>query len=401
MSTRKTSRPTRRDLDPVRVYADGRICYWTGGVPGQGKRRIQRCGTRENAEAEATRLRAKLALMHGAQPEVFTTVDAAFQAMLISMRKNNRPAGTISQYKSNWNVWVPELVGTSRCIDVEIRHWSAIFDYAVQNAASKSTVKSIARTVSAFTTWAVDHGYFVDAEPFGEPRRRRSIVKRAYNTAPSAGSDDVVTLNRCPSVADIQKFAAAFEEQYPGYGERLVLLALGTGLRINELLALRHDSIDLDTGVVAVISQLDRSNPWPATVPPKGEKTRVAFMWTATADIARSLIADSLERPAEDPHHGWLFPRYRSVTAWADRAGHLAGAAVANCDWQWTFHWLRHSHASYSLAPVQAGGFGLDLKSVSEWLGSSPRGEPRRARCSLFSMTRIQRTRCRPRCAAP
>ena len=35
-----------------------------------------------------------------------------------------------------------------------------------------------------------------------------------------------------------------------------------------------------------------------------------------------------------------------SVTKWADQAGHLATAAAERCDWDWTFHWLRHAYAS-------------------------------------------------------
>jgi integrase len=83
--------------------------------------------------------------------------------------------------------------------------------------------------------------------------------------------------------------------------------------------------------------------------------------------VAESLVADALAREGED--HGWLFPRHRSTTAWADQAGKLAGAAIVDSDWAWTFHWLRHGYASWSLAPQSCGGFGLDLAAVSGWLG--------------------------------
>ncbi|KQX74492.1 site-specific integrase [Aeromicrobium sp. Root472D3] len=372
MSTdKRRKRPTRTDNDPVRVYKDGRISYWTGGRPGAGKRTLQRCRTVEEAEAVAVKLRVRLARIQGAAPEARTTLDQSFQAMLIWMRENNRPSGTISQYKSNWNKWVPADIGATRCIDVELRHWAAIFDHATKNDASKPTIKAVARTLNAFTTFAFERGYFDIAEPFGEPRARRSIVTRARNSAPDPSRHHNVTLEQCPTLADVEKFALAFEEHYPGYGYRLVMLALGTGMRINELLALRHDSINLRTGEVNVNAQLDRATAWPAARLPKGNKTRTALMWSAIAPIAATLIEDSLKRPETDPEHGWLFPRHRSTTSWADRAGYLAGRALSSCDWDWTFHWLRHAYASYSLAPKDAGGYGLDLKAVSEWLGHS------------------------------
>ena len=63
----------------------------------------------------------------------------------------------------------------------------------------------------------------------------------------------------CPKADDIETYASAFEEVHPGYGRRLVLLAFATGLRINELLALRHDSIDLGTGDVTVGDAYDNA----------------------------------------------------------------------------------------------------------------------------------------------
>lgn len=35
----------------------------------------------------------------------------------------------------------------------------------------------------------------------------------------------------------------------------------------------------------------------------------------------------------------------------------------------WGLHWLRHGYATWSLASPDDGGYGLDLASVSRWLG--------------------------------
>ncbi|WP_311208474.1 MULTISPECIES: tyrosine-type recombinase/integrase [unclassified Aeromicrobium] len=362
-------RVVRRDKDPVRVSSDGRVSYYTGGAVGVGERKQKRCGSRAAAEVEAERLRAKFAKMHGAQPGVFCTLDQAFQAMVIARRREG-DTSTIDQYRSNWNCWVPVSIGSTLCADVSIQQWAAIFDHAVAKGASVSTVRNVARTLNAFMSWADDRGYFLEAEAFGEPRRRQRIVKNAKKACPPPKtSSDHISMDLCPTTSDVRRFARAFEEQYPGYGSRLVMLAFGSGLRINELLALRHDSIDLETGEIDVLVQLDRSRPWPATKLPKNKRTRTAVMWSAVRDVAASLVEDSLALPADDPHHGWLFPRHRSVTAWATQCGRLATAAATECEWEWTFHWLRHAYASYSLAPTSSNGFGLSPKSVSKWLG--------------------------------
>lgn len=115
--------------------------------------------------------------------------------------------------------------------------------------------------------------------------------------------------------------------------------------------------------------QLDRYNHWPARKLPKYKKRRKAFLWTAYLDVARSLVDDSLARDPEDPEYGRLFPRHRSVVSWAEQAGKLSGEAIKAAEWAWTFHCLRHAYASYSLLPVDLGGYGFAVASVQAWLG--------------------------------
>ena len=209
------------------------------------------------------------------------------------------------------------------------------------------------------------------AQPFGGPDLRRATVAGARATAARqnrARKKKPIHLDECPTAADVDKYAAAFEEEYPGYGARLVWLAFGTGLRINEALALRWDSIDLETLDIAVDWQLDRYRAWPALALPKGNKPRTTQLWSCYRDVAASLIEDALDR--QGPDHGWLFPRHRSEKKWADQAGKLAGAARERCGWQWRgFHWLRHGWASWSLAPESDGGYGINPTRVQAWLG--------------------------------
>ena len=68
----------------------------------------------------------------------------------------------------------------------------------------------------------------------------------------------------------VEKYAAAFEAEYPGYGYRLVLLAYATGMRICELLALRVEHVLFlkDETKIIVDWQLDRYEQWPAVRAP-------------------------------------------------------------------------------------------------------------------------------------
>lgn len=360
----------RRDTDPVRVYADRRLAYWTGGRPGLGKREWERLGTRENAEARAARLRELLRRgLDRTAPKADATLDEMVQDALDTLRAESAPEGTVRQYKSEWNAHVPADIGAVRCAETAIWHYTRVFSSLVQGKASEQVVKNVARTLGHLIQFGVDHGYFDDHEPFGTPTQRKGLVRKYRKKAAAAQAEGAkrITLDVCPTVSDVEEYATAFEMEYPGYGARLVRLAFATGLRFCELLALRWDSIDLQRQEVRVDWQLDRYGVWPALVRPKGGKPRTAHLWGCYSDVAASLIADALAREGEE--HGWLFPRHRSVKKWADQAGRLAGAARKSCDWSWSFHWLRHAHASWGLAAKTDGGYGFSPKRVQKWLG--------------------------------
>lgn len=84
-------------------------------------------------------------------PLAGVNLDQAMREMVIAMGESGDEEGSIRQYRSNWNVKVPEPVGKVRCLDVDIKHWAAIFDYATRQKASETTVKNIARTLGVFT----------------------------------------------------------------------------------------------------------------------------------------------------------------------------------------------------------------------------------------------------------
>jgi integrase len=255
------------------------------------------------------------------------------QDMLDTLRAEHTPEGTVRQYKSEWNAHMADGIGTVHCREAATWHYRQVFSRLLQKKASQQVMRPVARTLGTVIDFGEDNGYFGTEEPFGSATRRTRIAEKYRKRARIAGAEDTkrITLDVCPSTADIDEYAAAFEKEYPGCGARLVWLAFATGLRFCELLAQRWDSIDLVTLDVAVDWQLDRYGSWPDLKPPKNGKRRTARLWRHYFDVAAGLVADALAR--EGGEHGWLFPRHRSVTKWADQAGHLATAAAESCDW--------------------------------------------------------------------
>lgn len=311
------------------MYRDGRVAYWESGLPGKGKRRYERHEPGAPAEAHAEELRIRLRSVTKLGPKAWRTLDQAFQDMLIQKRSVKAEEGSIRQYKSNWNTWIPDEVGQTLCLEADLGTWTAIFDHANAEGATEPTIRSIGRTVGTLAKWGVSRRYF-GPEPFGGILQRQVVLSEAKGVARVIAAElrKDYSVAMCPTVADVEKFAAAFEAVYPGYGERLVKLAFASGLRFNELLALVHDSIDFETNLISVDWQLDRYNHWPARKLPKYKKRRKAFLWTAYLDVARSLVDNSLARDPEDPEYRRLFPRHRSVVSWAEQAGELSGEAI-------------------------------------------------------------------------
>lgn len=357
----------RRDGDPIRVYEDGRLAYWTGGAPGLGQRRFRRFGSAQEAEEVAAALRPQLVTRAPRGPRASQSLDTLFRHMRDTWTPGNGKTATLAQYRSNWNVWVAESIGKKACDQLTISDWSAIFANLSRQRASLATIRAVARTLNAVIKHGILNGFFLDENAFGLPTQRKAVVANAVDRTPRTNRRAGITLGMCPTVADVDRLAAAFAVVYPGYGDRLVWMAFATGMRLGEVLALRVEHVNLKTGEVAVLEQLDRSQPWPATRLPKYDKTRTARMWAAYWHVAASLVADANARTGDDA--GWLFPRHRSTRRWLDQAGRLAAVAREQAGWGWTLHFLRHAHASYSLAPVSYGGYGLDPKSVSECLG--------------------------------
>jgi hypothetical protein len=181
----------------------------------------ERCGIRAKAEVRATELRTRLARVNGLGPQASCVLRPgpghAGHARRDAHRRPARGQHPPVQVELELT-WVPADIGDEvRCLDFEIKHWAAIFDHPNGEGASTSTVKNIARTLGVLMEWAVDRGYFASAEPSSTPRRRRKIVKKAKKRARIVKAEIEVRFlfATCPKVADVEKYAAAFEEVYP------------------------------------------------------------------------------------------------------------------------------------------------------------------------------------------
>ena len=166
----------------------------------------------------------------------------------------------------------------------------------------------------------------------------------------------------------------------------LAVMAIGTGLRRGELLALQWSSVDLERGSLRVERSVEEVGDKLRFKPPKSKSGRRAvslppFVLEVLRDHRRQQLeqrlALGLGKPAED---ALVFSHFDGSPILPDRFS-----------WNWarlvrarglpgvTFHGLRHSHVSALIAA------GVDVFSVSRRIGHSSAGFTLKTYTHLFS----------------
>jgi integrase len=142
-----------------------------------------------------------------------------------------------------------------------------------------------------------------------------------------------------------------------------VILAVTTGLRRGEILALRWSNVDLIGGTIAVAQSLEQTSMGLKFKSPKTHRSRRSIGLPALAvEALRAHRAKQAEEklrlgPAYDDHD-LVCPRFAG-RPWPPNKFSAAFSVL------FRFHDLRHSHATYLL------GAGVHAKIVSERLGHS------------------------------
>lgn len=155
---------------------------------------------------------------------------------------------------------------------------------------------------------------------------------------------------------------AAQREGAPAYGYPLVLLAVTTGMRLGELLALHWDDVDLEDGWVTINWTISRdlqqryyAKPFPKT---RSSRRRIRLPQETVDGLRRWKATEN----------GFVFATGDGTliqpSNFRERVFYRATAA-AGLDPDFTFHGLRHTHASELIAA------GVNFKEIQARLGHS------------------------------
>jgi len=336
-----------------------RLRYTLGKDPVTGKRRTATAtvrGTRKDAERELTRL--------------LRTADTGEHVDANRM--------TVGQWLGHWLDTVrPEVSPKTYERYAEIVH-----SYLIPAFGNVLLVKlTPAQIQKAHNAWAISR---LDGKPGGlSPRTRRVIHHILKSSLTRAIEQQALARNpaavlRLPKV-ERQEMTTLSTEQSARLLDAIkntrtywpVLLALSTGMRRGEILALRWRNVDLDRGILRVTESLEQTRAGVRFKAPKTERSRAITLPAFARDELRRLkreqaeellrsgvrqSADTLVVCWEDGEPKWPSSLTYDFTRLIGRVKDLPRVR---------FHDLRHSHATQLLLA------GVHPKIAQERLGHS------------------------------
>lgn len=257
--------------------------------------------------------------------------------------------------------------------EIEYRDLVALIERWTKRGLSRSSVENYLKPVRGVFRYAMKRGLVV-----GSPCSLidSDDLPRNENAEEVAGayewSDEEVEALLTASRTLAAKTTA--KQDYTA----LLSVAVGTGLRLGELIGLQWDAVDLDDAVLHVRQQLDRTGQL-STPKTKKSRRRVPLttdVVTALREHRKALLSSGLYRA-----DGFVFPTktsgpipHRSVQRWAfAQARDLVGLPG-----HITFHDLRHAFAS------RAAHRGVPVNVLSEVMGHSHVGVTQKIYVHLY-----------------
>jgi integrase len=196
-----------------------------------------------------------------------------------------------------------------------------------------------------------------------------------------AEGDDLVVKNVCklqraPKVAESEKVIV---QDIPAFVDKIrsdrlyvpAIVALFTGMRLGEILALRERSVNLDGGVVEVREALEETKA--NGIAFKAPKSKAGRRNITLPDIAIEALREHRKRLLETRLQLSLGKLAPDDLLFANLEGRPLRPSAVSSDWgdlaerigmpEITFHALRHTHASQLIAR------GVDIVTISKRLG--------------------------------
>jgi integrase len=324
-----------------------------------GKRKIQYVsfkGTRREAMHKLTELLAAVGQGDYVEPSKVTVIDFVRARIDQWEAAGNISARTAQRYRQLTENQIAPHLGSKvlqKLRPLDIEDWHATLRKGGR-----------VRGKGGLAARNVGHAHRVLGKALRDAARNGLVNRNVVSeqSVPKADDDEMVIVQDVPALVD----------KLDGFRLRVpAMVALFTGLRLGEILALRWNRVDVDAKVIRVRETLEQTRAYGIRF--KSAKTRAGRRDITLPDILIEALREHRKRQLELrmqlgagrlPDDALLFatvggeplsPNAQSA-AWADFADSIGMPDV-------TFHALRHTHAS------QLIDAGVDIVTISKRLG--------------------------------
>lgn len=335
----------------------------------KGKRRLKSFKLKKDADAfEAT---AKVEVregVHVADRDTVTVAEAG-KLWIDSGETAGLERSTVVAYQQHLNLHLTPFIGNEKLSKITVPAVRAFADQLRAEGRSPAMVKKAVTSLGALLSDAQERG-LITRNAVKEMSRRRSSAEKRAKRLLQVGVD-------IPTPDEIRAFLAALESRW----RPILLTAVFSGLRSSELRGLRWQDVDFQNAVIEVRQRSDR---WGTIGATKSQSSQ------RTVPVPSAVINTLREWKLQCPPGDLVFPNgrgnpeshanivNRGLKPSMIKAGLTIDTGKVNEKGESILearygglHALRHFFASWLTNPKEAGGLGLDMKTVQSRMGHS------------------------------
>ena len=280
------------------------------------------------------------------------TLEAFADRWLTNVQPRVR-AKTHHRYAELFRIHIVPVIGKIRLDKLQPLHLERVYEEAFAKGLSAQTVLHVHRllytALRQAVAWQLLSRNVAEAvtPPRPEPKDVAPLAKK-----------DILTLLDAVKGTEL---------------EAPTVIALGTGMRMGEVLGLRWQDVDLEAGRARIVQTIQQTSEGWMVVPPKTHRSRrIVLLPTMVVQSLRRQKAAQAERRLAIGgawvDHDLIIDRGDGEPMLTRVLSRRFSTAARRAGLELTFHGLRHGHASLMLAA------GVNLKVVSERLGHSTIG---------------------------
>lgn len=321
-------------------------------VDTRGTRRLKTFMKKKEADAFAATASVDVrAGTHVAERDTVTVTEAG-KLWIATSEAAGLERVTVETYRARLDLHVAPFLGNEKLSKITVPVVRSFADRLREEGRSAAMVKKALTALGAILSDAQERG-LVTRNAVKEMSRRRNGSEKRSKRLLQPGID-------LPTPDEVRAFLTALD----GRWRPILLTAVFTGLRSSELRGLRWQDVDFAKGEVSVRQRTDRYGEIGATKSHSSQRT---------LPVPPVVINTLREWKLACPSGELVFPNGQGhPESHSNIINRGLKPAMAAAGLPYTgLHALRHFYASWLINPKEAGGLGLDMKTVQARMGHS------------------------------